>query len=655
VGATLAVRRGRRSVAGLWLGACAFLLVLLWGPHAAATPMEEETAELIRRVDLNPNQALRDGERGLREAQASGDPQAELRAWRLLALVHDELLDMPALRNDIAHGQPLARKLGHTEAQCQFIAAQGAVERNAAHYAEAAALYDQAIALAEHHHLERMRANLIVDKATGPLEEGRQADALALLIQARSMFEALHDRYGIARTIDSMAIAANLSKARPEDAALEVQYHLQALELLDPKVHRAMVLTIYYNLGVSYYGLHDLANARKYLLMGLDLAHEIEGPLSAAYYEFNLAKIERDEKHYARALNHVDAAIPLFKRRGDQPLMVFAALTTRADLLSLLGRYAESVTTLEQARALLPGLNSPTRDARFHEAAAAIHARAGNYEKAYQALKDHGASERRRVEMVNSELAAELKTRFEVQQKDSENALLRAQQREASDRRVILFLGLVLSLVVLAALATYLVFQMRRSRRFAALAMRDELTGLPNRRSITEFARLQWRARSAHEGRLRVAILDIDHFKAVNDNFGHDVGDAVLNAFAQTCNAHLRGSDRLGRYGGEEFLLIMPGSDPAQVTIVFERLQQAVQQLSVPGLPLDRRLTFSMGAAEALGDNDSIADLIHRADEALYRAKQGGRNRCEVAPRVRLAAVSSAPSTPESQQGGQRS
>src|SRR5205814_9287040 len=119
----------------------------------------------VRLVDFNPNQALRDGESSLRQAQAKGDLQAELRAWRILALVHDELLDMAALRNDIAQGQPLARKLGHTEAQCQFIAAQGAVERNAAHYAERAALYDQAIALAEHHHLDHTRANLYLYKA----------------------------------------------------------------------------------------------------------------------------------------------------------------------------------------------------------------------------------------------------------------------------------------------------------------------------------------------------------------------------------------------------------------------------------------------------------------------------------------------------------
>src|SRR5204863_3029062 len=101
----------------------------------------------------------------------------QLREWRILALAHNELLDMVALRRDVQHGEPLARRLGNVEAQCQFIAARGAIERNATRYAEAAALHDEAIALAEQHHLERTLAGLLMDKAIGPIEQGRESDA----------------------------------------------------------------------------------------------------------------------------------------------------------------------------------------------------------------------------------------------------------------------------------------------------------------------------------------------------------------------------------------------------------------------------------------------------------------------------------------------
>jgi diguanylate cyclase (GGDEF)-like protein len=159
--------------------------------------------------------------------------------------------------------------------------------------------------------------------------------------------------------------------------------------------------------------------------------------------------------------------------------------------------------------------------------------------------------------------------------------------------------------------------------------MRDDLTGLPNRRSILEFARAQLRVCRVDGSRMCLALIDIDHFKSINDRSGHAVGDAVLSAFAEICAQQLRSNDRLGRYGGEEFLLIMPGSDLNQVPLVFARLRDAVQLIDVSGLD-PKSLTFSMGAVEVTGPAEDLDQLIKRADDALYRAKQGGRDRYEL-------------------------
>ncbi len=190
-------------------------------------------------------------------------------------------------------------------------------------------------------------------------------------------------------------------------------------------------------------------------------------------------------------------------------------------------------------------------------------------------------------------------------------------------------LALLLSLVVLALLGFFLAGYVRRHRQVASLALKDDLTGLPNRRSILEYGRIQVQsARKGGEG-LCIALIDLDHFKSINDALGHGVGDQVLNAFAETCGRQLRSQDRLGRFGGEEFLLVMPGADLTLVPYVFERLRGALQDPSIPGLPEGRAITFSLGAAEMRGVADDMESIIQRADRALSRAKHAGRDRFE--------------------------
>ena len=153
---------------------------------------------------------------------------------------------------------------------------------------------------------------------------------------------------------------------------------------------------------------------------------------------------------------------------------------------------------------------------------------------------------------------------------------------------------------------------------------------MPDLHPDLDVARAQLRVSRMDNARMCLALIDIDHFKTINDACGHAVGDAVLSAFAKVCEQQMRSNDRLGRYGGEEFLLIMPGSDLAQVPQVFTRLRNAIQQIDVPGLLPGSTLTFSLGAVDAVGSVDDLDRLMKRADDALYRAKQGGRDRYEL-------------------------
>lgn len=162
--------------------------------------------------------------------------------------------------------------------------------------------------------------------------------------------------------------------------------------------------------------------------------------------------------------------------------------------------------------------------------------------------------------------------------------------------------------------------------RIRLLATHDPLTGLLNRRAAQD--ELQRAIGQAiRNGRsLVVALVDLDHFKLVNDSFGHLAGDHVLQAFARAAERELRGADRVARWGGEEFLFMLPDSDEPQACVCLDRLRSAFSELVIDGVPSTHRLSFSAGVTLCTGPDDMEA-AIERADRAMYSAKLAGRSR----------------------------
>lgn len=162
------------------------------------------------------------------------------------------------------------------------------------------------------------------------------------------------------------------------------------------------------------------------------------------------------------------------------------------------------------------------------------------------------------------------------------------------------------------------------------IATHDELTGLPNRRHMLALLG-EHVSRHARGGQpFAIALADIDHFKSVNDRYGHRVGDDALIFFAQHARAHLRTTDIAGRWGGEEFLLLLPASSPGDPTVGIERLRSALAGATVSATAPDLRIAFSAGVAYYV-EGEAIDDLVERADKALYLAKREGRNQTRVA------------------------
>ncbi|MEQ9465406.1 MAG: GGDEF domain-containing protein [Haliea sp.] len=158
------------------------------------------------------------------------------------------------------------------------------------------------------------------------------------------------------------------------------------------------------------------------------------------------------------------------------------------------------------------------------------------------------------------------------------------------------------------------------------LATLDELTGLLNRRAFNAIADRDLAHALRHQRSLCLAMIDLDHFKRLNDSYGHSFGDQVLRAFAEGCKAQLRSSDVLARYGGEEFVLLLPDTEPGEARIMLDRARSAVAATDFGAGTTPVALTFSAGLAQARA-GDHIDSLLGRADKALYRAKAAGRDR----------------------------
>jgi diguanylate cyclase (GGDEF)-like protein len=162
------------------------------------------------------------------------------------------------------------------------------------------------------------------------------------------------------------------------------------------------------------------------------------------------------------------------------------------------------------------------------------------------------------------------------------------------------------------------------------MATQDGLTGLLNRRVMTELAESELKLSDRAGHPLTAVLIDLDHFKQVNDRHGHQAGDAVLAGFAGLAKAQLRQVDKLARWGGEEFLVLMPMVGAHEAIVAIERLRQSAGSLRFPGFG-SLQVSFSAGLAQAHA-GETLEHLIERADRALYQAKTGGRNRCQVAP-----------------------
>ncbi|MGA2190122.1 MAG: diguanylate cyclase [Steroidobacteraceae bacterium] len=336
------------------------------------------------------------------------------------------------------------------------------------------------------------------------------------------------------------------------------------------------------------------------------------------------------------------------QRECDSAGRIFAAANAPDSMKETLGLQARIDLGEGRADKALAGLNRvldhdgadmpPLDVAALYESRARANAALHDYKNAYGDLREYSQRYAAATEAERHRQAGALRARFETDREIERNASLKrelAQSQEQATRQAKRLrwnaVGAVTGACVIALLMYFLAANIRYRKQMVKLASQDGLTGLPNRRRTAQFATAAVQTARTQGSALTIAILDMDHFKAINDCCGHATGDAVLKAFARVTGEALRTGDLLGRWGGEEFLLVMPESTPQVAAATLERLRTLMYGIHLPASGAGLRVSLSAGIAEFDANVRSLDDFIARADGALYAAKSAGRDCVRVA------------------------
>ncbi len=352
-------------------------------------------------------------------------------------------------------------------------------------------------------------------------------------------------------------------------------------------------------------------------------------PLGRAYALGLVARAHMGMGQAQEALQSTDLALELMDPQADEREHNLNGLQRAAALLAL-GRVPEALVALERLQPAVERRGELEALTEHRALRAQALARLDRWREAYETLRAARDTDARLARQRVSEQAARLGMQFNRERDAEELATLRALHEQGQRLRQTQLLALGLALLLLAGVGGLVVRKVRQAHQLRLLADTDDLTGLPNRRALMALARQADDVAAAAGLPLSLLVVDIDHFKRVNDAHGHAVGDGVLRHVAQALSGALREGDRLGRLGGEEFVAVLPGAGLAEATAVAERMRVAVAGAPAPVGALAVSCTVSLGVAAAPAGGP-LEVLLGRADAALYQAKADGRDRVAVA------------------------
>jgi diguanylate cyclase (GGDEF)-like protein len=380
--------------------------------------------------------------------------------------------------------------------------------------------------------------------------------------------------------------------------------------------------------------MHEYPAAIVEFVKARELSVQLDDSQGIAFSDMDLCEVQIAIGQLREARQRCENALRLFTiARSNDVVKRTRAGLAHIDLEE--GHAASALKTLNEILQNGAADMSPRDVAPLFKLRARANAAMGNFRESYDDIDEAlrrtiAAEESRRIRQ-----AATLSARFETDRQLERNAELNRELVVSQDRQREQKKWAAIALSIGAIVITLLTIQLsairRHRRQLALLANTDSLTGLPNRRHTYALGVAAMAKASSASSALTVAVIDLDHFKSINDRCGHAAGDKVLQQFALACRESVRDADIFGRWGGEEFLLVMPGATLDVAVIALERLRELALRIELPSSGVGLRVGLSAGLAPYEPNVKSLDELIARADTALYKAKHEGRDLVRIA------------------------
>lgn len=604
-------------------------LLLVLATSAMALPSLEQRLQALEDGMVSERSVI-DAELAAISQQLDADSPLRWRLQRLQCWYLDN--SEPQAAQAFAEQQRQAAALaGELQAAIDFRLCYGQFVSDQGGYQRALEIFSEALLEAEAMAEPRLAADARSLRGDHLVAIGRLGEGLVELQRAYNGYQALGLEHWAAYTLESLA---SLYRRMGEfDQAMDYYRQLQALS--SARGDRVSYMAQAIQIG---YLLDDMGRHQEALALFRDVRQfhqqrqEADG---VAIAEANIGMTLTALGRYQEAL----AALALARQQSRALPQGRLAIQGYLEGVALagLGQHEAALRGYDEAEPLIRDASNNRYLALLHKARAESLMALGRHAEANAALLAHIVVHEQLDEWRQEQQASRLRVEFDLNRREAETAALKAEQQLQQERlaaleqrRQLQGALMVVGGLLFAVVAVLAWRHLRRARRYQRLAMTDELTGLANRRQIEALAQGFFAGASDTEQPLALLVFDIDYFKRINDSFGHAAGDQVLTRVSSAIRGQLRLQDRVGRTGGEEFLVLMPGSTLPAALAIAERLRQAVERLVLDEVASGLKVTISLGVTVMRQDDLSLAAMITRADNALYRAKDSGRNRVEV-------------------------